>query len=512
MPTCVLLDVSISVLRPVSPDDPDRTRIDLAQRGILHFLHFLEEYPQEFVSLLLFSSDIQILVPFTADLKLVRSALYDVNIKGSADVEGAVKSACSYCFQQWGEELQSNVILVSNSQPLSPQPDALQFSIPSSVSIHVVSMGLEGELSDNWYHQLARHNRGSFQWVNLSVEADSDSKRRGESTRLMKQAFDTIAREYYVPYRGVLACGNLSAPLQLHPDPNLSLPRGVLECQTRCSDEEHKGVMYQFPSTLIVKGFIPANQVPPSRTPYLSRHAVIALPASPDIPSIHQQLQLTAAASGGCGARPQPSVLYLLQESLTMEKVAAVVGLQHPDWFAILHTLSDSSTTVLVLSVLAPGQVLAGIGPLSWLSTEGNQAGGESAHDAEISEDKPIPSYSAKGTSVPVVSKEQIQMDMQKIGRYAHNLPQKKDALALEIEKIKRASVVFVFPNLLEAACQLLVDELMRVSNSSGNMDAALILQDMLNELRAVTAQFRAPPPAVADNAPKKSSVNYLLV
>ena len=103
MPTIILLDVSASLLRPADPLDPSTTRQDIAQRGILQFLQWLEKWQElEPVSLITFSETCQILVPFTTNHAELRRALYDVSVQTTGRVGNALESACQIMEEQCG--------------------------------------------------------------------------------------------------------------------------------------------------------------------------------------------------------------------------------------------------------------------------------------------------------------------------------------------------------------------------------------------------------------------------
>lgn len=80
MPTVVLMDVSLSMTRPVSLDGSEEfQRKNLAVHGLnMLFEHMASNYRLEFTALMAFSSLWELLVPFTRDYNAlqVRSSLY----------------------------------------------------------------------------------------------------------------------------------------------------------------------------------------------------------------------------------------------------------------------------------------------------------------------------------------------------------------------------------------------------------------------------------------------------
>lgn len=69
MPTVVLMDVSLSMTRPVSLDGSEEfQRKNLAVHGLnMLFEHMASNYRLEFTALMAFSSLWELLVPFTRD-------------------------------------------------------------------------------------------------------------------------------------------------------------------------------------------------------------------------------------------------------------------------------------------------------------------------------------------------------------------------------------------------------------------------------------------------------------
>jgi len=64
MPTVVVMDVSASMLRLADPAEPSTTRQDVAQRGILHLLQYLEQWHEfEPVCMVSMSSSCQVRAP-----------------------------------------------------------------------------------------------------------------------------------------------------------------------------------------------------------------------------------------------------------------------------------------------------------------------------------------------------------------------------------------------------------------------------------------------------------------
>lgn len=93
MPTVILLDNSLSLIRPISQSAADgnsyHSRLDFFQKGfksrthLIHFTglqHFLQlvskEHPLEIISLMTFSADAKVIVPFTRDTYELQHGVY----------------------------------------------------------------------------------------------------------------------------------------------------------------------------------------------------------------------------------------------------------------------------------------------------------------------------------------------------------------------------------------------------------------------------------------------------
>lgn len=77
MPTVVLMDVSLSMTRPVALDGSEEfQRKNLAVHGLnMLFEHMASNYRLEFTSLMAFSSLWELLVPFTRDYNALQVRL-----------------------------------------------------------------------------------------------------------------------------------------------------------------------------------------------------------------------------------------------------------------------------------------------------------------------------------------------------------------------------------------------------------------------------------------------------
>ena len=147
MPTVVITDVSASMLRPADPTDPSTTRQDVAQRGILHLLHHIEQWHEfEPVCMISMSSSCQVLVPFDktarANHKQLRTSLYGMEVGDTSNVSLALETACKQLEENYGESVSGcQVVLVVDGGPSFLELRELERTLPRlprSVVFHTV--------------------------------------------------------------------------------------------------------------------------------------------------------------------------------------------------------------------------------------------------------------------------------------------------------------------------------------------------------------------------------------
>lgn len=105
MPTLVLLDRSLSMNRPIHNNDDDSctTRLSLAKEGLQTlFAYFETVFPSEYVSLVSFSSDCQLMYPFSKYHKEIREALDLVTSEDRTDLSSALHFVTDTVSKEWG--------------------------------------------------------------------------------------------------------------------------------------------------------------------------------------------------------------------------------------------------------------------------------------------------------------------------------------------------------------------------------------------------------------------------
>ncbi|XP_069851216.1 integrator complex subunit 14-like isoform X2 [Dipodomys merriami] len=104
MPTVVVMDVSLSMTRPVSIEGSEEyQRKHLAAHGLtMLFEHMATNYKLEFTALVVFSSLWELMVPFTRDYNTLQEALSNMDDYDKTCLESALVGVCNIVQQEWG--------------------------------------------------------------------------------------------------------------------------------------------------------------------------------------------------------------------------------------------------------------------------------------------------------------------------------------------------------------------------------------------------------------------------
>ncbi|XP_042533363.1 integrator complex subunit 14-like [Dipodomys spectabilis] len=104
MPTVVVMDVSLSMIRPVSVEGSEEyQRKHLAAHGLtMLFEHMATNYKLEFTALVVFSSLWELMVLFTRDYNTLQEALSNMDNYDKTCLESALVGVCNIVQQDWG--------------------------------------------------------------------------------------------------------------------------------------------------------------------------------------------------------------------------------------------------------------------------------------------------------------------------------------------------------------------------------------------------------------------------
>ena len=335
MPTVVLLDVSLSMIRRVqTPDDQDFQRRHLAIRGLYTFFdHLASKFKLEFTALVAFSSLWEIVVPFTRDYEALKQGCMSVEVYDKTCFGNALSGVATHVVEEWGTSVPCQVVMVTdgstgsgygslrelldNKEKTSEEPNPLPFPFPCK--LHVVCIATASELSGSLmiFQQLCDMCGGGG-----SVYVPDAPW----SIQSVQNVFNRLAQTHYVPYEGTLSCGHLSSRITLSPPPDFSTSWSkILETYRKSKPE---GKIRKFPNEIVICGFLDIPDV--GSPPCLSRH--LTIPVGSALATSEKHGDSKSETSDGSKEQEEdgktPSFCVLLHGSLKVEKMIAIVQLE----------------------------------------------------------------------------------------------------------------------------------------------------------------------------------------
>uniref|UniRef100_A0AAX7VJ47 Integrator complex subunit 14 n=1 Tax=Astatotilapia calliptera TaxID=8154 RepID=A0AAX7VJ47_ASTCA len=470
MPTVVLMDVSLSMTRPVSLDGIEEfQRKNLAVHGLnMLFEHMASNYRLEFTSLMAFSSLWELLVPFTRDYNALQEALSNLEDYDKTCVEAALNGVSNVVQQEWGSACPCQVVLVTDGslgigkgslrhslQTLKQRGDdkkfPLPFPFPTKLFIMCIANAEELQMTD------AMDNLEEL----LCLSGGDGQIFTMEGPLCMKSVqtmFGKLIDLVYSPFHAVLHCGNLSSDVQVFPRP-----------EPVVMDEEVEPMPRTVSTDLEIVGFIEIADI--ASPPVISRHLVLPIAVNKDVDEVGtgttDELEEEPSASQMAGKSPNFCVL--LHGSLK---------------FAFLPLSKKKSN--LMMSLFDPGPE-----PLPWLGKISHLGPISEAADNPYGEDdskSPFPvqpqvkrSY-AQNVTVWIKASG-LQTDVQKILRNARKLPDKTQTFYKELNRLRKAALAFGFWELLKGVADLLERECTMLPDSA-HPDAAFQLSHAAQQLK----------------------------
>uniref|UniRef100_A0A3B3XVH6 Integrator complex subunit 14 n=1 Tax=Poecilia mexicana TaxID=48701 RepID=A0A3B3XVH6_9TELE len=460
MPTVVLMDVSLSMTRPVSLDGIEEfQRKNLAVHGLnMLFEHMASNYRLEFTALMAFSSLWELLVPFTRDYNALQEALSNLEDYDKTCLELALQGVSSVVQQEWGNGCPCQVVLVTDGslgigkgslrhslQTLKHRGDDKKFPLPypfpTKMFILCIANAEELQMTDAMENleELLRLSGGDGQIFTV------DGPLCMKSVQAM---FGMLIDRAYSPFHAVLHCGNLSSDVQVFPRPEPVVVDEEVEPIPRAVSTE-------------------VDEVGTGATDELEEE-----------PSASQM------------AGKSPNFCVLLHGSLKVEGMVALVQLG-PEWFGMLYSQADSKKkSNLMMSLFEPGS-----DPLPWLGKISHLGPVSEAAENPYGEDdskSPFPvqpqvkrSY-AQNVTVWIKASG-LQTDVQKILRNARKLPDKTQTFYKELNRLRKAALAFGFWELLKGVAELLERECTMLPDSA-HPDAAFQLSHAAHQLKLASS------------------------
>ena len=334
MPTVVLLDVSLSMLRRVQTGDDQESlqRRHLAVRGLYALFDQLSaRFRLEFTALIAFSSLWEIVVPFTRDYESLKQGCMSVDVYDKTCFENALSGVVGHVIEEWGATVPCQVIIVTDGSVGSgygslrnlltggghraaEQPFPLPFPFPSK--LHVVCIATQSEI--------AGHLADFQALCDLNGEGGSVYSSDGPlSVQSVQSMFTRLVQTHYFNYEGHLRCGHLQSKVGLSPPPDFSYSwSSVPDVDTdKCKIKEK---LRHFPTELNICGFLDVCDI--GSPPHLSQHLVIPCSTvAEDTPDLDGNVE---SGKEGEEDGKVPSFCVLLHGSLKVEKMVAIVQIE----------------------------------------------------------------------------------------------------------------------------------------------------------------------------------------
>ena len=347
MPTVFLLDRSLSMRRSVSRDHSELTRHDLACRGLEWFLRYMKDvFPLEHTSLLSFSSQCDVMVPFTREYDQLIDALSKITVMDRTELLSGLLGLVEVMVVEWGAFAPCQAVLVTDGMPGVRHQDELhkrsRLNMVFPCQLHVVCMATRHELS-----LPASHNQTRLQHLCQTAgigEANVFTPSAPLSVESALATFRQLAKMHFQPFHSTLKCGLLRSRISLVPSP--SIHKSTFGIQVTLDQHfpklEDSLLGQKYPNEISVCGFLDVSSI--ATPPFYARHFVLdpnesgdrggsvstpstLLSPRPLTPSTPAEGGTTSSSEKKTEETQKPSFRVLLHGSLKCESKVALVKL-----------------------------------------------------------------------------------------------------------------------------------------------------------------------------------------
>ncbi|XP_050673338.1 integrator complex subunit 14 isoform X6 [Leptidea sinapis] len=456
MPTVLLLDVSLSMSRPVPSSDSteNHTRHTIASAAINTFLDYLTDHIKlEYVALLTFSSVCEVAVPFTREYDNIRAKLLNIEDGDKTCIETALLVVNQLVLNDWGYQTPVHIVIVTDGScgvgAIGRNRILQALPLPPTYPVRIHILPVAAPHDPNLQQAMLLYQK-------IVEMAGNTNSSTGNITRGgiycpdqlnvpgVITAMNKLCEQQYQEFWCTLKCGQLETRVQLFPAPQPTSHEGL-------------AATYTISNQLHVIGFMSQQDL---GTPIaVSKHLVIpqAQTSNTNTPRENYGSKTpTKEGSGTDGSTDEdmsdpskvPNFCVLLHGALKVEGMAAVLQLG-PDWWGSLSAwchMSRARRSWLLLSIMTPGASAAPwLGPLDQLGP----ADESSAAAAETFPVRSWRSYSGGGSSCAWARPHALLADVQKVLRHARKLPDKTQHLYKELNRLRRAAISLGFSELL---------------------------------------------------------------
>lgn len=475
MPTIIILDVSLSMTKPICNNDERKITSPkhLAINGINSFLDYTSSLTKlEFISLVAFSSLYEERCSFTRDYSRIKAELQNTDDYDKTCVQTALHGINQIVLGEWGNNTLCQILLVTDGcigvghsalrQTLqtfnqkTTQSVLSPFSFPAK--LHVVCITNPNDpcfiKSKSLYQRLV--DLSGYDGSILVPDQLTDSS--------IISLFHKLAEEMYTSFNAVLKCGNLESNVVLSPLPVHYTKTTDFDCKT-----------YSMSKLIEVCGFISVNDI--SSPMAVGRHLILPVGFQTKGKKTELSIDLTTEEDTTDESKI-PSFCVLLHGALKVENMAALVTIGE-NWFGFIYSWADSKKkSNLMLTSLKPGlDAVPWLGDLSYLGCAGQF---EQYLNFPV---RPADKRSYSQNGVVWIKSAGLQSDIQKILRHARKLPDKTQQFYKELNRLRKAAISIGFPNLLTTLAAIFEQECLQLP-SNAHPDCAVQLQHAVDVLK----------------------------
>lgn len=498
MPTIILLDVSLSMSRPVISSDSieNHTRSSIAVAAINSFLDYLSVHAKlEYVALVSFSSVHDVAVPFTRDFDSIRTKLPQIEEGDKTCIDSALLGVNQLVMNEWGHQTPIQIILITDGSSgvgaIGRNRIIQSLPLPTLYPVKIHILPIVSPHDPCLQHAMPLYQKIIDQ-ATVTANNSNGTISRGSiycpeqlSVSSVIAAMTRLCEQHYQEFWCSLKCGQLEARVQLFPAP-------------QTVSHESLTATYTLSNQLHIIGFVQQQDL---GTPIaISKHLVIPQAQINNNTSGRENYGSKTPTKDGSTTEsitteeemsdPSkiPNFCVLLHGALKVEGMSAII-LLGTEWWGTLSAWCEASRarrSCLLLSVLKPGVSAAPwLGPLDQLGPPE-----EGSAPTEVFPVRAWRSYSGGGGSGSTWARPHALLaDVQKVLRHARKLPDKTQHLYKELNRLRRSAISLGFSELLTCVSTALERECSALP-SNAPPECALQLAHAIAALRDPRTAF----------------------
>ena len=466
MPTVILLDLSLSMLRSVKfADNNELTIKQLAILGLEKFLDTLSVSSKlELISLLGFSSTCEEIFQFTTDYNSLKNTLHNLQNCDDSFIEVGLHGVNKMIFKELDNNTAVQVLLITDGGAavgpgsvkyslftLNQRTIINQFPLPFTfpTKLHIVCITSPDD--PNWirgkplYQQLV----DLCGW-NGSVHIPENQLNENSVCNL----FQKLTKDMYTLFEGTLNCGYMDSEIILFPSPLPYTKVTSFDCQ-----------VFTMPDTIDICGFIPVADVGSLKT--ISRHLIL-----PTYVRDEENILTKTYVKLTKEEKMIPSFCMLLHRGLSIKNMAAFVMIRE-NWFGFIYPWTPcKNRSNLLLMVLMPGS-----NPVLWLGDLKYLHCSENLNDGFLRtfRVKPFNKKSCSNSVVAWIEQSAHKSHIKNILAFARRLPEKTQQFYKQLNHLRKSAIQHGFLEILDRLPSILLQDRLQLPETA-HIDCALQL------------------------------------